>query len=178
MNVNLRLRFRDLAALACGLLLTLLAACDPNTESPFLVPRVGRGGPCTSEFTSMHMAGSFTNPQFSVPASPVMTLQRVGGTCVWRATVNFPEGEVLFKFVTNGAFDDDFVGDEAVTLGVPGGPYGTSRGSGSGNAIKVDVSEDNPENGWCMWMDQDGLTGGNLTVTTQGFVVQQAALPT
>jgi hypothetical protein len=148
-----------------GLLGLTLLACDPNATSPLLVPTGGPGGPCTSEFTSVHMAGDFTTPPFTVSASPVMTLQRVGGVCVWRVVVTLPEGEVLYKFVTNGAFDDDFVGSEEITLAVPGGPYATTRGSGSGNAIKIIVREAGSyiftlDERAGTWRAEEGASGG------------------
>lgn len=130
------------AAIALGVAGGITTGCDPNAIGPLLVPTGGSvpGAPCTSTYTSMRMVGDFTTPGFSIPISPEMQLERVNGECVWRVSVQLNAGPVLFKFVTNEAFDDDYVGDESQSLAVPGGPHPTSIGSGSGNAIKIEVA--------------------------------------
>lgn len=126
-------------ALLLGFVSAFTTGCDPNLATTLLVPTGSEDG-CFSDVTSLRMVGDFTSPSFSIPISPAMTLARVDGECVWQVTVRLNAGQVLFKFVTEDAFDDDYVGDEGVTRNVPGGPYPTTVGSGSGNAFKVSVA--------------------------------------
>ena len=141
-----RLRLALEACFAAALVLAvvggLAAGCDPNAVTPLLVPTGGGGGSCTSTFSSMRMVGDFTNPSFTISASPIMQLVRVNDECVWRVAVTLNAGPVLFKFVTDEDFDTtkDYGGSEAITLPVPGGPHATSLVSGTGTAIKVDVA--------------------------------------
>lgn len=148
MNPFRRPRFRRtlpaLFAFALGLALvgSLGAGCDPNAVTPLLVATGGGddGGNCTSTFNTIQMVGDFTSPAFSIPASPQMVEDASG--CIWRVSVNLTAGTVLFKFVTDGAFDSpqDYGGSETVTLTVPGGPHDTQLVSGTGTAIKVTVA--------------------------------------
>ncbi len=127
------------AALLLALVAGFTTGCDPNASSTLLVPTGSEDG-CFSTVTSLRMVGDFTTPPFSIPISPAMTLARIDGECVWQVTVRLNAGQVLFKFVTEDAFDDDYVGDEGVTRNIPGGPYPTTVGSGSGNAFKISVA--------------------------------------
>ena len=130
---------------AFALLLALVSAftsgCDPNAATTLLVPTGSEDG-CFSDVTSLRMVGDFTSPSFSIPVSPAMTLARVDGECVWQVTVRLNQGPVLFKFVTDEAFDNptDYGGSESVTLNIPGGPHPTALVSGTGTAIKATVA--------------------------------------
>jgi hypothetical protein len=129
-----------LALAALGAATTFGPGCDPNSGIPILTPTGGDTGvDCTSLFTKIQMVGDFTTPSFSIPDSPELV---EGEPCIWKVTVNLKAGPVLFKFVTDGAFDNpqDYGGSETVTLNVPGGPYATQLVSGTGTAIKIQVA--------------------------------------
>jgi hypothetical protein len=132
------------AALAFALAAGTTAGCDPNALAPLLAPTGGINveppGPCTSEFSTIQMVGDFTTPPFDIPAGPHLTEADSG--CVWTLNVALPAGAVLFKFVTDGDFDatQDYGGDEAATLAVPGGPHPTMLVTGTGTAIKINVT--------------------------------------
>lgn len=130
------------AALALAIGGGFTTGCDPNAVRPLLVPTGGGGGggSCTSQFTTIQMVGDFTTPPFSIPDSPQL-IEAADG-CVWTVTVRLTAGTVLFKFVTDGAFDSpqDYGGSETVTLNVPGGPHPTQLVAGTGTAIKTAVA--------------------------------------
>jgi hypothetical protein len=177
-----------LFAVALGLAVAggLTSGCDPNAFDPLLTP-TGGGSGCTSGFTTIQMVGDFTTPGFSIPDSPRMTLARVDGKCVWQVTVTLNAGTVLFKFVTNGRFDDpmDYGGSEAVTLAVPGGPHPTLLVSGTGTAIRVSVAT---TGNYTFTLDEEALTwtaeaaapppGGSIAGTVAFANLSTAPYPT
>ncbi len=128
-------------ALVLALVSAFTSGCDPNAATTLLVPTGSEDG-CFSDVTSLRMVGDFTSPSFSIPISPAMTLARVDGECVWQVTVRLNQGPILFKFVTDEAFDNptDYGGSESVTLNIPGGPHTTALVSGTGTAIKATVA--------------------------------------
>lgn len=128
-------------ALLLALVSGFTAGCDPNAATTLLVPTGSEDG-CFSDVMSIRMVGDFTTPVWTIPSSPAMTLARVDGECVWQVTVRLNQGPVLFKFVTDDAFDSptDYGGNEKVTLDIPGGPHPTSQTKGTGTAIKVNVA--------------------------------------
>jgi len=91
-----------------------------------------------SAFTTIQMVGQFTDPPFDLSVSPAMAQD---SACSWSATVTLDPGAYLFKFVTDGVFDDpkDYGGDEQVVLTLPG-TFATRQVSGQGTALNIEVT--------------------------------------
>lgn len=123
-----------LAATCAGLWL----GCDDNPPQLPLGPTGGLDNTCISDFQLIQMVGDFTEPAWTIPASPAL---QIGPGCVWSSVVRFnTSGDHLFKFVTEGAFDNpqDFGWNEAQALRV-GADNPVLRVSGTGTGIKLTV---------------------------------------
>ncbi len=86
---------------------------------------------CESEFTTIQVVGDFND--WSLQAPQMVKLP----DCRWIDTLTVQPGTYYFKFVTDGGYDDDYGGDESVTLTLPG-THPVKLVSG-GNALKVSI---------------------------------------
>lgn len=136
-----RLRFRRPIlglAMLLGLGAALWLGCRGNSPQLPLGPTGGLDDSCISELQLIQMVGDFTEPAWSIPDSPALQL---GPGCVWSVVVRFnTAGDHLFKFVTEGAFDNpqDFGWNEAQALRV-GADNPVLRVSGTGTGIKLTI---------------------------------------
>jgi hypothetical protein len=82
------------------------------------------------------MVGSFTSPAWNIDVSPIMTFDE---DCALTVLVRFgTPGIYIFKFVTEGAFDDDFGGTESDTLDTSTDhPVQIVTGTGNGLTLRV-----------------------------------------
>ncbi len=89
-----------------------------------------------SDFSRIQLAGSFTDPQWDLGLAPDLVQDP---DCVWTVSLDVADpGLVTFKFVTDGAYDGDYGGNEAAVLSAPGTFPVTAGVSGEGTGLKVE----------------------------------------
>jgi len=103
----------------------------------------------TSSFTSISLVGQFSG--WDIGGSPSMTQDE---TCVWSASIPLTAGEYYFKLVTDGAFDNDYGGNELVILTAPG-TFTVLPGVSGGNAIRMNFPYDDT---FTFTLDEEALT--------------------
>lgn len=136
----MRLRSTILATLSLGA--ALWFGCR-SPVAPLLRPSGSSDGvdsTCVSEFNTIHAVGDFTDPVWTIGASPSM-LKTPG--CIWTAVVRFgTAGNHTFKLVTNGTFDNppDFGWNESEVLRV-GVEHEVKRVQGTGTGIVLDIPQ-------------------------------------
>ncbi len=127
----------NVAFSAPGYLDTTLAGVqyDNGTEKDLGTVTLSAG--CESQYQSIAIVGDFTGGFDPSAGSPMVQ----GPGCVWTDTVQVAAGgPYYFKFVTDGAFDHDYGGDESATFSLPGSYPVIPDVSGTGTAIKVSVA--------------------------------------
>ncbi len=143
----------DLALSAPGYLDTTLVDIafvnGQNTDVGTVTLRPG----CTTTVNTIQIVGQFDPDCVFNPACSSFMTNTEG--CVWMDTLTVTAGSYLFKFVTNGAFDnpEDYGGTESQVLSAPG-TFDTRLASGEGTALNVDIPADGD---WEFVLDESRL---------------------
>ena len=91
----------------------------------------GYDASCATQFSYIHMTGTFTDPTWNTELWATTPGMRSLGGCVWVELVDLPSGEIQWKFVTNRSYDApmDYVG-----TGVDQGLSGETQPGAGGSA--------------------------------------------